>query len=689
MVMKLLAVSLVGSLAVSAVAAQYQPSNPTPGQFSRYRALPQGSNLAVVPVDGAEFVTGQHFDISIELHNDGNAASPSVDGIIAEINGVPMDQFFGTSWTTQTWNFTYSKDASEYFANPPKTTPVGVTRLALRDIALPTTGDFNVTIAVGKERVSASWSTRNYCKPLAKNTVMFIGDGMAPAMISAARFISRPTKFGKFAKGAGFLNLENLGSVGKVSPNGIDSIITDSANSAAAYHTGQKGWVNALNVYADTSADTLDDPKVETLAEMLRRLRPNVCVGVVTTSALWDATPAAVFSHTRRRSDSLVIAGQALNGANSTKYPWSAPPVRPDVFLGGGGNAWCKGASPCNATTGYYADYTNAGYTFVSDKDQLSSYQGNGPLLGVFTNGHMETWIDRNLWTENLDTKKNSPFLTGSALKQPNFDDMVMKAINLMDARCSEGWFLMAEAASIDKMMHPMDYDRGLADLLELDRTVKKVVDHDAAHYPGQTAILLTADHAQGYDVWGTVDTKFFNNQPTSDSSILDGQTGVQSSDYSLQIQKRMAIGEYDFAGWMDIVIDANGNPTNWQGQYKLAGGKVDGPQSRDNFQIRKNNVKGNPLGRNPAVSNKALTGLFQKQYPNVAVNSVDPDEPEGLNFNGRNSGGEVTSVHTLQAVDLYCNAPIARLCRRAVDNTEVFQILAQSLGLGDPKQCY
>lgn len=42
----------------------------------------------------------------------------------------------------------------------------------------------------------------------------------------------------------------------------IDSFITDSANSATALFTGHKSSVNALGVYADSSPDSLDDPKV-------------------------------------------------------------------------------------------------------------------------------------------------------------------------------------------------------------------------------------------------------------------------------------------------------------------------------------------------------------------------------------------------------------------------------------------
>ncbi len=45
------------------------------------------------------------------------------------------------------------------------------------------------------------------------------------------------------------LNMEKAEHVGLMSTMGYDSIITDSANSAASYTNGHKGPVNALNVY--------------------------------------------------------------------------------------------------------------------------------------------------------------------------------------------------------------------------------------------------------------------------------------------------------------------------------------------------------------------------------------------------------------------------------------------------------
>ncbi len=43
--------------------------------------------------------------------------------------------------------------------------------------------------------------------------------------------------------------------LGFLSTNGYDSIITDSANSAASYASGHKGPVNSLNVYGDSNGE--------------------------------------------------------------------------------------------------------------------------------------------------------------------------------------------------------------------------------------------------------------------------------------------------------------------------------------------------------------------------------------------------------------------------------------------------
>lgn len=108
--------------------------------------------------------------------------------------------------------------------------------------------------------------------------------------------------------------------MGHIIVNGMDSLITDSANSASAYSTGHKTSTGALGVYADSSPSHYDDPKHEHLMEILRRERPGCSLGIVTTADVVDATPAAFYAHTKNRSDKPVLVDQVRMRCNLINF---------------------------------------------------------------------------------------------------------------------------------------------------------------------------------------------------------------------------------------------------------------------------------------------------------------------------------------------------------------------------------
>ncbi|KAJ3093950.1 hypothetical protein HDU96_001910 [Phlyctochytrium bullatum] len=683
----------VGLLGVASAAIDPKASVPAPGQFNRFRSLPRGSNLALTPVDGAEFLAGQRFDISIELHSEDLSVDPSLAGLEFTINGQPAGQFLNASAPfVDAYTSEYFKSAKDRDSQNP--TQFKVARLNWRDLSLPKSGSYEVSLKVGAEEVKASWIVKGSSTRKAKNVVLFIGDGMASSMISAARYVAKETRFGKFHNGQGFFSFETFDTIGKVATNGIDSMLTDSANSAASYNNGQKTYVNALNVYGDTSASTLDDPKVETLASMIRRLRPNMCIGVVTTAAVHDATPAAVYAYTRSRGDTDIIIDQNLNGAQSfargsapqTVVPakenikWSAPAVQLDVLLGGGGDAFFAGGRSLNKKD-QYAEHAKAGYKVVYNGTDLRNYSGSDKLLGIFHYGTMNVWEDRVVSRQVLDGAVGPLNVRGTAKDQPGLKEMTLKAIEVMEKRCTDGYYLMAEAASVDKQMHPIDFDRGLADLLELDDTVKAVVARDVKK---ETQIFLTSDHAQGYDVVGTVDLEYMRAASNDDSKDIRGAPNTSPlANPPLKTEKRQAIGTYDDAGWVDSVIDENGLPTRFSNQrFKLAGGKMDSPGHVENFEH-----KATP--RSPAV----VDGRYSFTDPTTGVtvnrttikpNPADVSATGGIAISGLLPEGQTVTAHTLQSVDLYCRGPASLACAKVMDNTEIFFLMADALGLGD-----
>lgn len=84
-----------------------------------------------------------------------------------------------------------------------------------------------------------------------------------------------------------------------------------------------------MGVYADSSPDPFDDPKVETIVELLTRIWGSA-IGVVSTAFIADATPIALTGHTRFRANYGALIDQALHGV--TNYSWT-PYKGADVFV--------------------------------------------------------------------------------------------------------------------------------------------------------------------------------------------------------------------------------------------------------------------------------------------------------------------------------------------------------------------
>ncbi|KAG0034412.1 hypothetical protein BGZ82_005748 [Podila clonocystis] len=655
----------------TAIAAVSAAALDPAGQFKRLGACPDLG--CVFPPDSAEFLAGSFFDVRVEVHAENDAkpntnysltiqkiskshdARDNTHGNKAKV--VDFSKFSKVKPSAQeSWDFNYFKDAAAYWkaqdGDKTASTPVHVASTAWRKVAIKEPGTYKVTLNYNNgKKTEATWVVNPVSKRKAKNVILFIGDGMTTAMITAARLISKPHTNGKYSK---HMHMDQFPVLGHVMTHSLDSLITDSANSASAYNTGHKSSSGALGVYPDSSASPFDDPKQELIAELLRRRSKKAGgrggVGIVTTAEVQDATPAAVYSHTRIRDEKSTIVDQMIHGPN---------PVVADVILGGGGRFFHSktGGKSLNGTD-YYASYAKEhGYKVVHDKTSLLSYKGKDPLLGIFHSGNMDVWLDRNVYKDNLLKAASDPTGTGKpALNQPNLDQMVLKGLEVLDKRSrKEGWFLMAEAASVDKMMHPLDYDRALADLLELDNTIGKTKEWlKKQGLDKDTLILVTADHGHSFDVYGSVDTQYFNSFSASE-----------------EVEKKNSIGTYENSGWPSYVdADGDGFPDNWDVRYTLAAGTAGFPAHREDFQV---SINGTNV---PAVIHSSSHHHYSEY--------VAPASGKGILKTGTLSSNDQVGVHSLQDVPIFASGPGANLFAGVQDNTDIFHKIAEVLGLGD-----
>ena len=218
----------------------------------------------------------------------------------------------------------------------------------------------------------------------------------------------------------------------------------------------------------------------------------------MSTAFLADATPIALTAHTRSRGTYGPLIEQALNGVNNYSWPHTGGP---DVYFGGGAENFLPGSGSYKGQD-YFAKFAEKGYSISLNKTALEAAPDSKRALGVFCKSNLPVWIDRNIFPENLDSFTNDPSgVKKAATDLPGLKEMTLKAIDVLHKRSGkEGFFLMSEAASIDKQMHVLDYQRALGDLLELDDTIRATFDKlkqlgELEH----TLIVVTADHGHGF----------------------------------------------------------------------------------------------------------------------------------------------------------------------------------------------
>lgn len=140
----------------------------------------------------------------------------------------------------------------------------------------------------------------------AKRIIIMIGDGMGIAHRTAARIMSRGVSQGK-ANAA--LSMDLFPFTGVVTTHSLNSICTDSSPGASCYATGNKANNNQHGVFPDDTTENGDNPRVESIGEYLHRTHGR-SLGLVTTTDVFDSTPAAFGSHTQQRASGAGICDE-------------------------------------------------------------------------------------------------------------------------------------------------------------------------------------------------------------------------------------------------------------------------------------------------------------------------------------------------------------------------------------------
>ncbi|MEU6646863.1 alkaline phosphatase [Saccharomonospora sp. NPDC046836] len=564
---------------------------------------PGTAKVKILPIARAKFLAGGRFDLRVEV--------TGIDPVTARID----------------IDVTGPQGPAKILVGEPQRTSSAADSLEVtyRGVAYSRPGEYRVRASVrsGDGRASAEV---NHTVVLAKtpgrkakNVIFFLGDGMGQPAITAARIMSKGITEGKYHS---LLEMDRMEYRGHVGTSGADALATDSANSMSAYMCGHKSSVNAMGVYEANDPNPNKHPHVETMAELLKRTR-DMAIGVVTTAEVQDATPAAVFAHTRRRSEYLEIMNQALN-----------PAQMPDVILGGGLASLLprsQKGSRRNDDRDLVKEFQDKGFAYAQTRKQLNEVlDGKTPdkLLGMFHTGNLNVYLDRQ--------HNKKPEVLGAWDDQPTLPEMTEAALKVLEKH-DNGFFLMVEGASIDKMEHPMDGPRVVYDTIEFDQAIGVAKKFAEKH--GDTLVVVTADHGHSMSIVGTHDRRDAAGRPGN--------------------------GVYGDATY-PTYVDSNGDgfPDDPDPDVQLFFGWSNHPDHTDDFQ------------HNEVFAQPALLDATGKAVAN-------PNRDPGAELQTGNLPFDQTNcVHTVEDVSVFASGPGAQGFNGFLDNTEVFFGIVNALGI-------
>lgn len=283
---------------------------------------------------------------------------------------------------------------------------------------------------------------------------LFIGDGMGPGAVMAAQnYLQAVTENPDTT-----LTMLQLPVASMCTTQSASSPVTDSCAAGTALATGSKTTNGFIGMLPDSTA---------TGPSVARQLQAQgFGVGLVTTCAADDATPAAFYANALSRNDYLTIGRQAAASGFD--------------FIGGAG---LRGFSDKEGRpTGLASDFARHNYSILRGKKGLE--QG--------ARGRRIVW---------LGTDTIHPYRLGYSIEPSanDFDlvDLTEAAIAHMERNGKESFFIMVEGGTIDHAGHANDAATSIQETLTFDRALARAVEFYRQH-PEETLIVVTADHETG-----------------------------------------------------------------------------------------------------------------------------------------------------------------------------------------------
>ena len=347
----------------------------------------------------------------------------------------------------------------------------------------------------------------------AKNVILFVGDGMSIATITAARILDGQLRGESGEENQ--LSFEKFPFTGFSKTYNVDAQTPDSAGTMTAMMSGVKTDAGIIGLSEKVSrGDCASSKGTEVISALELAEIAGMGTGIVTTARLTHATPAATYAHSPDRDWEDVsdmpteaiaqgcvdIADQFVHFKERIQQEYGVSVDGIDVAMGGGRRHFLPKDAAFNspdAVSEIEGDRTDnrdliaewkqlyPSGQYIMDQAGFNALYGDSslPILGLFNESHMRYEMDR----------KND--ISG----EPSLSEMTEKAVKLLNQN-KNGFFLMVEAGRIDHGHHAGSAYNALHEAIELSQAVGQAL---ANTDPNETLIIVTSDHSHVFTMAG------------------------------------------------------------------------------------------------------------------------------------------------------------------------------------------
>uniref|UniRef100_A0A146KZL8 alkaline phosphatase n=1 Tax=Lygus hesperus TaxID=30085 RepID=A0A146KZL8_LYGHE len=359
----------------------------------------------------------------------------------------------------------------------------------------------------GKDDLAAALNVKTNTK-VAKNVILFIGDGMSPITVTATRIYHS----GETSR----LVWEQFEHIGLLKTYCNDKTVPDSSVTASAMFSGIKG--NRATLGTDGTVPKSDcagslDPKRRSTSNVLHAQKAGKATGIVTNTRITHATPGAGYAHSAHRDweCDADLPEDAKACKDIARQLFEDEPGRSlNVIMGGGRQGLVSEqkttpfdplTSSCNRTDSRdliqewidRQQNMSAKFAYVNNTGSLKNVDTANVhnLLGIFSNGHFPYNHYRNKTSE---------------LAQPSLELMATTAVKVLNNN-PNGFFLMVEGGMIDMGHHKGRARLALDETVEMNKAVNSTLRLlEELGIKDDTLFIVTSDHNHGLTINGYPD---------------------------------------------------------------------------------------------------------------------------------------------------------------------------------------